>query len=81
MKMDKSAIRDFLNKSYKNLANKFVIANLDEDSITIWDFAMNVPYKWIAKKLIKEYGFEMVHIKVGGEHGNGWLFTKSSLGI
>ena len=79
--MDKLEIRNFINESYKRAGNKFAIASLTEDSITIIDYAMQVAYKFLAKKLIKKYGFEMVHIKIGSENGNGWLFTKSSLNI
>ena len=74
-----SKVRDLLNASYKRLQNKFVVANIEDDTITIWDYACNVPYRFMAKKLIKEFGFEIVLIKVGGMDGNGWIFTKNSL--
>ena len=77
--MDKLEIRNFINKTYKGAGNKFLISSLDEDSITIIDYDMSVIYRYLAKSLIKKYGFEMVHIKVGSEYGNGWLFTKASL--
>lgn len=79
--MDKKEIRDFLNKSYKSWKNRFVIDDVSDDSITIWDFGARVPYRFIAKKLIKKYDLEFVHIKLGGMCGNGWIFTKNSLGI
>ena len=79
--MDKLEIRNFINQSYKGAKNMFLISSLDNDSITIVDYNMRVSYKFLAKKLISKYGFEMVHIKVGSEYGNGCLFTKSSLNI
>lgn len=79
--MDKLEICNFINQSYKGAKNMFLISSLDNDSITIIDYNMRVSYKFLAKKLISKYGFEMVHIKVGSEYGNGCLFTKSSLNI
>ena len=79
--MDKLEIRNFINQSYKGAKNMFLISSLGNDSITIIDYNMRVSYKFLAKKLINKYGFEMVHIKVGGEYGNGCLFTKASLNI
>ena len=79
--MDQLEIRNFINQSYKGAKNMFLISSLDNDSITIIDYNMRVSYKFLAKKLISKYGFEMVHIKVGSEYGNGCLFTKSSLNI
>ena len=79
--MDKIEIRKFINESYKRAGDKFIISSLTEDSITIIDCDMRVAYSFLAKKLIKKYGFEMVHIKIGSESGNGWLFTKTSLNI
>ena len=79
--MDKLEIRNYINQSYKGAKNMFLISSLDNDSITIIDYNMRVSYKFLAKKLISKYGFEMVHIKVGSEYGNGCLFTKSSLNI
>ena len=79
--MDKLEIRNFINQSYKGAKNMFLISSLDNDSITIIDYNMMVSYKFLAKKLINKYGFEMVHIKVGSEYGNGCLFTKASLNI
>ena len=80
--MDKFEIRNFLNKSYKTIGNKFLIEYADEDRITIVDIAgFHVPYRYIAKKLINKFNTEMVIIKVGSINGNGWLFTKSSLNI
>ena len=77
--MDKLEICNFINQSYKGAKNMFLISSLDNDSITIIDYNMRVSYKILAKKLISKYGFEMVHIKVGSEYGNGCLFTKASL--
>ena len=77
--MDKLEIRNFINQSYKGAKNMFLISSLDNDSITIIDYNMRVSYKILAKKLINKYGFEMVHIKVGSEYGNGCFFTKASL--
>ena len=77
--MDKLEIRNFINQSYKGAKNMFLISSLDNDSITIIDYNMRVSYKILAKKLISKYGFEMVHIKVGSEYGNGCLFTRASL--
>ena len=77
--MDKLEIRNFINQSYKGAKNMFLISSLDNDSITIIDYNMRVSYKILAKKLISKYGFEMVHIKVGSEYGNGCFFTKTSL--
>ena len=79
--MDKLEICNFINQSYKGAKNMFLISSLDNDSITIIDYNMRVSYKFLVKKLINKYGFEMVHIKVGSEYGNGCLFTKSSLNI
>ena len=79
--MDKLEIRNFINKSYKGAKNMFLISSLGNDSITIIDYNMRVSYKFLAKKLINKYGFEMVHIKVGSEYGNGCLFTKTSLNV
>ena len=79
--MDKLEIRNFINQSYKGAKNMFLISSLDNDSITIIDYNMRVSYKILAKKLINKYGFEMVHIKVGSEYGNGCFFTKASLNI
>lgn len=79
--MDKLEIRNFINQSYKEAKNMFLISSLDNDSITIIDYNMRVSYKFLAKKLINKYGFEMVHIKVGSEYGNGCFFTKASLNI
>lgn len=79
--MDKLEIRNFINQSYKGAKNMFLISSLDNDSITIIDYNMRVSYKILAKKLISKYGFEMVHIKVGSEYGNGCFFTKASLNI
>lgn len=79
--MDKLEIRNFINQSYKGAKNMFLISSLGDDSITIIDYNMSVSYKFLAKKLISKYGFEMVHIKVGSENGNGWLFTKASLNV
>ena len=79
--MDKLEIRNFINQSYKGAKNMFLISSLGDDSITIIDYNMRVSYKFLAKKLINKYGFEMVHIKVGSEYGNGCLFTKSSLNV
>lgn len=79
--MDKLEIRNFINQSYKGAKNMFLISSLDNDSITIIDYNMRVSYKFLAKKLISKYGFEMVHIKVGSEYGNGCFFTKTSLNI
>ena len=79
--MDKLEIRNFINQSYKGAKNMFLISSLDNDSITIIDYNMRVSYKFLAKKLINKYGFEMVHIKVGSECGNGCLFIKASLNI
>lgn len=79
--MDKLEIRNFINQSYKGAKNMFLISSLDNDSITIIDYNMRVSYKILAKKLISKYGFEMVHIKVGSEYGNGCFFTKTSLNI
>ena len=76
--MDKLEIRNFINQSYKGAKNMFLISSLDNDSITIIDYNMRVSYKFLAKKLISKYGFEMVHIKVGSEYGNGCFFTKAS---
>lgn len=77
--MDKLEIRNYINQSYKGAKNMFLISSLDNDSITIIDYNMRVSYKFLAKKLISKYGFEMVHIKVGSEYGNGCLFTRASL--
>ena len=77
--MDKLEIRNFINQSYKGAKNMFLISSLGDDSITIIDYNMRVSYKFLAKKLINKYSFEMVHIKVGSEYGNGCLFTKASL--
>ena len=77
--MDKLEIRNYINQSYKGAKNMFLISSLDNDSITIIDYNMRVSYKFLAKKLINKYGFEMVHIKVGSEYGNGCLFTRASL--
>ena len=77
--MDKLETRNFINQSYKGAKNMFLISSLGNDSITIIDYNMRVSYKFLAKKLISKYGFEMVHIKVGSEYGNGCLFTKASL--
>lgn len=79
--MDKLEIRNFINQSYKGAKNMFLISSLDNDSITIVDYNMRVSYKFLAKKLISKYGFEMVHIKVGSEYGNGCFFTKTSLNV
>lgn len=79
--MDKLEIRNFINQSYKGAKNMFLISSLDNDSITIVDYNMRVSYKFLAKKLINKYGFEMVHIKAGSEYGNGCFFTKTSLNI
>ena len=79
--MDKLEICNYINQSYKGAKNMFVISSLGNDSITIIDYNMRVSYKFLAKKLISKYGFEMVHIKVGSEYGNGCLFTKASLNI
>ena len=79
--MDKLEIRNFINQSYKGAENMFRISSLDNDSITIIDYNMMVSYKFLAKKLINKYGFEMVHIKVGSEYGNGCFFTKASLNV
>ena len=79
--MDKLEIRNFINQSYKGAKNMFLISSLDNDSITIIDYNMRVSYKFLAKKLISKYGFEMVHSKVGSEHGNGCFFTKASLNM
>ena len=79
--MDKLEIRNFINQSYKGAKNMFLISSLDNDSITIIDYNMRVSYKILAKKLISKYGFEMVHIKVGSEYGNGCFFTRASLNI
>ena len=79
--MDKLEIRNFINQSYKGAKNMFLISSLGNDSITIIDYNMRVCYKFLAKKLINKYGFEMVHIKVGSEYGNGCLFTKVSLNV
>lgn len=79
--MDKLEIRNYINQSYKGAKNMFLISSLDNDSITIIDYNMMVSYKFLAKKLINKYGFEMVHIKIGSEYGNGRLFTKTSLNI
>ena len=79
--MDKLEIRNYINQSYKGAKNMFLISSLDNDSITIIDYNMRVSYKILAKKLISKYGFEMVHIKVGSEYGNGCFFTKASLNI
>ena len=79
--MDKLEIRNFINQSYKGAKNMFLISSLGNDSITIIDYNMRVSYKFLAKKLINKYGFEMVHIKVGSEDGNGCFFTKASLNI
>ena len=79
--MDKLEICNFINQSYKGAKNMFLISSLGNDTITIIDYNMRVSYKFLAKKLISKYGFEMVHIKVGSEYGNGCLFTKSSLNI
>ena len=79
--MDKLEIRNFINQSYKGAKNMFLISSLDNDSITIIDYNMRVSYKILAKKLMSKYGFEMVHIKVGSEYGNGCFFTKASLNI
>ena len=79
--MDKLEIRNYINQSYKGAKNMFLISSLDNDSITIIDYNMRVSYKFLAKKLINKYGFEMVHIKVGREYGNGCFFTKASLNV
>ena len=79
--MDKLEIYNFINQSYKGAKNMFLISSLGNDSITIIDYNMRVSYKFLAKKLINKYDFEMVHIKVGSEYGNGCLFTKASLNI
>lgn len=79
--MDKLEIRNYINQSYKGAKNMFLISSLDNDSITIVDYNMRVSYKFLAKKLISKYGFEMVHIKVGSEYGNGCFFTKASLNV
>ena len=79
--MDKLEIRNYINQSYKGAKNIFLISSLDNDSITIIDYNMRVSYKFLAKKLINKYGFEMVHIKVGSEYGNGCFFTKASLNV
>ena len=79
--MDKIEIRNYINQSYKGAKNMFLISSLDNDSITIIDYNMRVSYKFLAKKLINKYGFEMVHIKVGSEYGNGCFFTKASLNV
>lgn len=79
--MDKLEIRNFINQSYKGAKNMFLISSIDNDSITIIDYNMRVSYKFLAKKLINKYGFEMVHIKVGSEYGNGCFFTKTSLNV
>ena len=79
--MDKLVIRNYINQSYKGAKNMFLISSLDNDSITIIDYNMRVSYKFLAKKLINKYGFEMVHIKVGSEYGNGCFFTKASLNV
>ena len=79
--MDKLEIRNYINQSYKGAKNMFLISSLDNDSITIIDYHMRVSYKFLAKKLINKYGFEMVHIKVGSEYGNGCFFTKASLNV
>ena len=79
--MDKLEICNYINQSYKGAKNMFLISSLDNDSITIIDYNMRVSYKFLAKKLINKYGFEMVHIKVGSEYGNGCLFTKTSLNV
>ena len=79
--MDKLEIRNFINQSYKGAKNMFLISSLDNDSITIVDYNMRVSYKFLAKKLINKYGFEMVHIKTGSEYGNGCFFTKASLNV
>lgn len=77
--MDKLEICNYINQSYKGAKNMFLISSLGNDSITIIDYNMRVSYKFLAKKLINKYGFEMVHIKVGSEYGNGCLFTRASL--
>lgn len=79
--MDKLEIRNFINQFYKGAKNMFLISSLDNDSITFIDYNMRVSYKFLAKKLINKYGFEMVHIKVGSEYGNGCFFTKASLNV
>lgn len=79
--MDKLEICNYINQSYKGAKNMFLISSLDNDSITIIDYNMRVSYKFLAKKLISKYGFEMVHIKVGSEYGNGCFFTKTSLNV
>lgn len=79
--MDKLEIRNFINQFYKGAKNMFLISSLDNDSITFIDYNMRVSYKFLAKKLISKYGFEMVHIKVGSEYGNGCFFTKASLNV
>ena len=79
--MDKLEIRNYINQSYKGEKNMFLISSLDNDSITIIDYNMRVSYKFLAKKLINKYGFEMVHIKVGSEYGTGCFFTKASLNV
>ena len=79
--MDKLEIRNYINQSYKGAKNMFLISSLDNDSITIIDYNMRVSYKFLAKKLINKYGFEMAHIKVGSEYGNGCFFTKASLNV
>lgn len=74
-------VRNYLNKSYKRLENKFVISSISNDGIMVTDLSYsNVPYKYIAKKLILKYNFDKVIIECGFG-GNGWLFTKNTLGL
>lgn len=81
--MQRVDVRKFLTKSYKRLEYaRYLISEVSADKITIIDNGNlgAVPYRFIAKKLIKKFNFDIVHIKVGPD-GNGWMFTKSSLNI
>lgn len=81
--MQRVDVRKFLTKSYKRLeCARYLIYEVSADKITIIDVdRFYVPYKWVAKKLIKKYNVEMVVFRVGSVNGNGWMFTKSSLNI
>lgn len=75
--MDKKEVKEFITKSYKRTERVEVI-RADEEMITIVDKdGFNVPYKFVAKKLIKKFGVDCVHIKVGSSEGNGWVFYRS----
>ena len=77
--MNKQEVKDFITKSYKRTERVEVI-RADEDTITIVDKdGFNVPYKFVAKKLIKKFDVDCVHIKVGCGEGNGWVFYRSVL--